>query len=404
MAQRSGSDASSALSRAWETYLAGLDEIRQGLLACEWATDPAEPVRAQHFLLQAQAAAWNLVLAPDPARPAFQLGTVFEPNVYSWLMPNPDCVYRYAFVEGARPFEITGRTGAAHIAELQVIGGFWGDPDLKLLGSHDLAPLTAGAGAEFRLSVGPEAPRAGGTWIRTDPSRTNTLILREIFVDWQAPGVSRLAIDPLDEPPAPENPSESALAARLAASLRMIRFCVDAFSTGLTRRVLDAVGWNRFQLVDTSRDEAAANPAIGYVPAVYELARDEALVIELDPPEARYWNVHLGDLWWQVADFTQRQSSLNARQVARDADGKVRVVIASEDPGVAHWLDPCGALRGVALVRWHTSRGAPVPSLARVPLARLRDHLPPGTREISPAQRRLALRARRHGVLRRYAP
>ena len=122
MAQRAGSDASSLLARAWETTLAGLDEIRQGLLACAWARHPAEAVRAQRFLLQAQAAAWNLVVAPDPARPAFQLGTVFEPNVYTWLMPNPDCVYRYAFVDGSRPFEIRGVTGAAHIVELQVIG------------------------------------------------------------------------------------------------------------------------------------------------------------------------------------------------------------------------------------------------------------------------------------------
>src|SRR5262245_40617170 len=319
-------------------------------------------------------------------------------------MPNPDCVYRYAFVDGARTFEVTGRTGAAHLVELQVIGGFWGDPDLKLLGSTDLAPLASGAGGDFRLHVGPEAPRAGGTWIRTDPSRTNTLILRELFVDWEAPGISRLAIDPLEEAPAADGPSEAALAARLAASLRMIRFCVDAFSTGLTRRVLDAVGWNRFQLVDTSRDEDAANPAIGYVPAIYRLRPDEALVIALVPPEARYWNVHLGDLWWQVADFTQRQSSLNHRQVEPDPDGQVRLVVSARDPGVANWLDPVGALEGVALVRWHSSRGSPVPSIQRVPLALLRDHLPATTREVSPAERWQALRERRHGVLRRYMP
>jgi len=404
MAVASDPDAPALLARAWEDYARGIEELRRTLLACEWAHDPAEQVRAHHFLLQAQAAAFNLVVAPDPERPAFLLGTVFEPNVYTWLMPNPDCIYRYAFVDGARSFEISGRASAAEIVELQAIGGFWGDPDLKLLGSQDLGRLEAAADGAFRLFVGPDPPRAGGPWIRTDPSRVNTLILREIFAEWSTPGASKVMIEPLGDPPASRGPSAPALAARLAASVRMIRFCLDAFSTGLTRRVLAAVGWNRFQLVDTSRDADAANPAIGYVPAIYELARDEALVVTLEPPEARYWNVHLGDLWWQVADFTQRQSSLNGRQVERDADGRVRAVISFEDPGVANWLDPCGAHKGVALVRWHTSRACPVPELSRVPLARLRDHLPSGTRTVSPAERRRHLDARRRGILRRYTP
>src|SRR5262245_51698392 len=102
-----------ALSRDWERWARGIEELRRELLACEWAQDPDEALRAHRFLLQAQAAAYNLVVAPDPSRPAFQLGTVFEPNVYTWLMPNPDCVYRYAFVDGARSFEISGRTGEA---------------------------------------------------------------------------------------------------------------------------------------------------------------------------------------------------------------------------------------------------------------------------------------------------
>jgi hypothetical protein len=397
-------DSATALAQAWERHACAIDEIRRGLLALEWAREPAEQVRAQRLLLQAQAAAYNLVIAPDPRRPAFLLNTVFEPNLYTWLMPNPDCLYRYAFVDGARRFEIRGLAGRAPIVELQVIGGFWGDPDLKLLGSTDLGSVAPGSDGSFRLVVGPERPRPGEPWIQTDPSRVNTLLLREIFADWEAPGASKVRIEPLDDPPASEGPSAAALAARLDACARMIRFCLEAFSTGLTRRVLDAVGWNRFQLVDTSRDEDAANPAIGYVPAIYELGEGEALVVTVEPPEARYWNVHLGDLWWQVADFTQRQSSLNGGQVEPDADGRVRAVIAAEDPAVPNWLDPCGASRGVALVRWHTSRSAPVPSLERVPLARLREHLPAGTREVSRAERQEALRARREGVLRRYTP
>jgi hypothetical protein len=154
MTRMSDPDTSTLLTRAWESHANGIDEIRRSLLARSWAHDPAERVRAQQFLMQAQAAAFNLVVAPDPLRPAFLLNTVFEPNLYTWLMPNPDCVYRYAFVDGARSYRITGRTGQAAIVELQVIGGFWGDPDLKLFGNHDLTHASSGDGA-FEIFVGP---------------------------------------------------------------------------------------------------------------------------------------------------------------------------------------------------------------------------------------------------------
>jgi hypothetical protein len=82
----------------------------------------------------------------------------------------------------------------------------------------------------------------------------------------------------------------------------------------------------------------------------------------------------------------------------------VRLVVSVEDPGVANWLDPGGTRRGVALVRWHSARTSPVPSMTLTPFARLRDHLPSTTREVSPAERKRRLHERRRGVLRRYVP
>jgi hypothetical protein len=73
-------------------------------------------------------------------------------------------------------------------------------------------------------------------------------------------------------------------------------------------------------------------------------------------------------------------------------------VISLEDPGVHNWLDPGGTLQGMLIGRWYDCDTRPIPTLTRVPLRRLWDHLPPDAARISPAERAAALSARRIGA------
>ena len=104
-----------------------------------------------------------------------------------------------------------------------------------------------------------------------------------------------------------------------------------------------------------------------------ELEDDEALLIEVAPPEALYWSVSLGNYWWETIDYANRQSSLNGHQAVLDADGVFRAVVAHSDPGVANWLDTAGNHQGAMIFRWLRADGAPVPTTRVVPLAGLRD-------------------------------
>lgn len=396
-------DGADRLDAAWHAHRARVEALRERMLASPLAADPADRLRAHGWLLQAEAAAYNMAIAPRPSHPKLLLSTVFEPNVYSWLLPNADFLYRYAFLDGARRFRIRGRMGSAHFLEAQTIRGFWGDPDLKLLASYDLDRFEHGPDGSLEIAVGPTKPADCPNWIATDPSSDrNTLILREAFYDWASETRAELSLEPEDGPLAPAERSAESLAERLDAASRMLEFCFQAFSGGLTQEVLDAVGTNRFRLIDTSRDEHAANPSAGYVPAVYALAEDEALVVEVAAPQARYWNLHLGDVWWQVTDYANRQSSLNGRQVATDPDGRVRIVVSARDPGVANWLDTAGIARGVALLRWYFTRDYPEPAARVVRFDDLGSCLPAGTRRVSPAERRNSIAARRAVLQRRY--
>jgi hypothetical protein len=104
----------------------------------------------------------------------------------------------------------------------------------------------------------------------------------------------------------------------------------------------------------------------------------------------------------QALDYLNRQSSLNKAQTRVDTDGKVRVVLAHRDPGVPNWLEAIGGGFGYLLLRWYFGSGVVVPTITRVPLASLRDHLPPDTPTVTPEQRAAVLTVRRRSGKRRF--
>jgi hypothetical protein len=391
------------LDSAWRTYTEGIEALRRTLHAMPIARTPADHAAADRWLIQAQAAAHALVLAPDPRRPTFLVHNLFEPHVFNWLLPNPDFLYRYAFLDGAGSYRIEGLRRNTHFLDAQTLRGFWGDPDMRLMDSHSLDEVGTLPDGRIEIHVGPE-PRPGqAAWIRTDPSAARiTLIVREAFYDWEKERRSDLRIEPLARSPQAGPPDAAETARRLEAALRMIRFCHQTFSGQLTADVVAAVGTNRFRLIDTSRDEAAANPTAGYVPAVFELESDEALILEFEIPRSTYWGLQVGDVWWQAADYVDRQSSLNGRQVEPDSDGRARIVLCAEDPGVPNWLDTAGLSRGVVLLRWYRADRHPVPTAKIVGRDRIASALPAETPRITPDERRRRLAIRRESVLRRY--
>ena len=91
-------------------------------------------------------------------------------------------------------------------------------------------------------------------------------------------------------------------------------------------------------------------------------------------------------------DWTHAQTSLNRSQAVLDhdgvdADGVLRVVVSTTDPGVANWMDTTGYRTGVVQCREIGSVEVPELTARVVPLASLRDHLPPDTAFVSPEER-----------------
>lgn len=387
-----------ALDAAWSDYQSALESLRHRLLALDAGSEAGW--QAHRLLLEAQAAAYNLVMAPQLDRPRFQTETVFSPHLYDWIMPNPDFRYRYAFVAGDGTYEITGRLGSSHFLDAQLIRGFFGDPAIQLLENYDLRKLAAPDGT-LRVTLSAARPAGDAPWIRLSPGAMNSLIVRECFYDWpqEAGATLEIAAPAAAAPAAPLG--EAAFIARLGAAARMMEFCSRTFGPEFCQGIAAQVGENRFLLLDTHRDEDAANPKAAYIPAAYRLEPGAALVISMAAPKADYWSLHLTDRWSRTLDYLDHQSSLNGRQLQADGDGRIRVVVSIADPGVANWLDPVGVAHGMILLRWYGGRDNPVPVIDPVPLDRLAQRLPPDTARVDAAGRAATLRRRRQAVLAR---
>ena len=135
----------------------------------------------------------------------------------------------------------------------------------------------------------------------------------------------------------------------------------------------------------------------------WSLDPDEAMIVEFEVPDARYWQLQLCDVWFRTMDWATRQTGLNHAQAFVHADGKVRFVIAHQDPGVQNWIDTSGHPEGMIQYRYIWTQSQPAPNVQIVSFDEIGSALPSDTPAFSADERRDAL-AIRHRHLQRREP
>ncbi len=303
---------------------------------------------------------------------------------------------------GDAGYRVYGTPGTARYVGLQVMSGIAATANVVL------GELAGDRGGRVELLLSPEAPapEAGAAhpinWVQLPPDATS-LVVRQFFYDWTSEEPARLDIECLRSP-APTRQAEPLSAAGVARKLVAVGEFVEA-SIGFWLDVEDsgrAQGVNVFRPPVNPTEMGAAAESVT-VWGSWELEPDEALVIEVTPPDALYWSISLGNHWWETIDYAARQTSLNGFQAVIDDDGVFRAVVCQRDPGIANWLDTAGHRQGPAICRWVRADGAPVPTTQVVKVDDVATVLPPGTKRLDAAARQATIAARRAGVRRRFA-
>ncbi|HEX9682476.1 MAG TPA: hypothetical protein VGA13_05305 [Acidimicrobiales bacterium] len=372
---------------SWRDVMAAVGELPR-LLSDAPDAEAAEGVR---YLLRFVAAGIRICVEADDTD-APMLTRSIEHRM-SWGLDNPDTTYLYSRLAPTGTYRLSGSRGSARHLEIQVNSGHQGDGDFA-----GWEATWWRTGDDLGSTVDVEIPPTeGGSF----------LLIRQYFSDWwsEEPAVLDLQRVDVGLPPPPLDPTT--LEQRLGLLAQWLRggaSCWDELSRGLIGGVApDATEWTVQPFLPP--DSASGLKGQAYGMGGWRCASDEALVLTVAPPAARYWGVSLCDRYWQSIDFGQRQSSLNDSQAVADddLDSRFTMVVAHDDPGVANWLDPGGRSAGSLAVRYLMPRSETLPAVhvRRMALDELDGALPPGLARVDPAERQGALRRRQQAISRR---
>ena len=274
--------------------------------------------------------------------------------------PNPDGNYYLAMIRGDRRYRITGARGTSAYLGFQVLAGTGLTPRRmsNYVSDTDLA-LTSG---EFALVLSADEPSdlAGAKWVHI-PDDASSVVVREYLGDRGSEKLATLRIEALDPGPlAPLTDDElaeqfTAMAwtlMKLATLHRTIKpELLERPNTLMTAEAAD------LGAADTTPDNL-------YMMGTFRLDPGQALVLDIEPPDTRYWNVTLENIWHECLEPRRRRSSVTNRAVQPDSDGRVRIAISAEDFGFGHWLDTGGRQRGFVVLRWLDNPNPPVVSVS----------------------------------------
>jgi hypothetical protein len=382
--------------RAWAEFCDRLRAAGEIVLAPGAPDTPLD--RAEGFRYLATLAAAGI-------RHAFDLADVDRPrflrnpdSASKWGAENADNVYLLAKIRSDRSYRIVGRRNRAYTFLIETKEGYMQLGQARNFATLEASELEIGPDGRFEIALSRD--RRPGNWLPLHPDATQVLI-RQYLWDWENEEPAEFRIFQEESAGLPAEPLEPVRVARLLDeaghwTLSTAQVWAD-WVAGLRRDHVPGRLAKALRFVGGADDIRYGNDA-------YRLAPDEALVLEFEPPDARYWHVQLVDLWFGTMDYTNRVTSLNGQQLRADADGRVRVVIAHRDPGVPNWLDTAGHLEGLIQYRYIWTKNDPEPSARIVHEGDVRAALPPGTPRVSPEERRRTIARRQAHVAWRERP
>ncbi len=278
---------------------------------------------------------------------------------------NPDNLYMTARVKGTLEYRVKGNRGTVPTINFATKKGGYQKAGSTMLGTGflDGNELQIDAAGNFEILLSARKP-ASSNWLSMEPE-TNLLLVRQTFHDRQGEQPAQLAIEHVgtDSTPPPLDPAR--FASQLMAAAQFTENTARLFCDWAARFKRDHC--NTLPLGNQAMYQAAGgDPNIVYYHGYWELADDEAMVIETSLPPCEFWNFQVDNYWMESLDYLHHRIHVNCHGAQRNEDGSVTIVIAHRDPGHANWLTTAGHRLGTSLFRLIGAQGAPARIETRV--------------------------------------
>lgn len=377
------------LAQAWGHLQERLNAAEQLVRSTPVNKNRLDHASGMRHLMVLLAVGTDMALRADPD-PVLAVNRASMDDVVTWGLECPDCVYLNASLRAGETYRLFGNRGTARYVGLQTMDGIAATANCLV---DDLDVDTDG-----RFEAILSADEHEGNWLLLAGEHP-TLTVRNFFYDWDTEVPASLRIERVGDEVVPEVRS-----VELDTSVAQQLYALGDFVHDNLKFFLDFGAMppaNGFipPMDMTEMGAAAENrPVIGR----FELEPDEALILEVQPPDGVYWSISLGNPWLETIHYGRHQSSLNGHQAVIDPDGVFRAVISATDPGVANWLDTAGHSNGAMLLRCVRTKTAPVPDTRVVKVDDVVAALPADTTMTTSAERAHVIDARRRAVHQRF--
>lgn len=345
------------LAKSWRAFCEQLAEAGEILDRPDAPTGPLDQAEGLRYLSRLTRTALNMLV--DSSDPDFPRLFLLCDDAIKIGADNPDNLYQQIVVRGDRDYRITGRCNSVPYFSIGSKANRYAiDGTMVSTGEVELADLEIAADGSFEVIVSKtEKP---GNWLPMADD-TTLLIIRQTFNDKKTEVAADVQVERIsDGPSAPAILNPETIEAQLGGAAAWVRGTANTFAN-----------WTRWFMEQPNRiyegkeqafyQQAGGDPKIWYGHLYYDLAPDEALVIEAKPPKCRFWNFQLDNWWMESMDHVNRKVWVNGAQAKYEEDGSVIIVCADRDPGYGNWIDLSGHRVGTALWRWIEAEEHPVP-------------------------------------------
>lgn len=408
------------LKAAWKQFCGNLEEAGEQVFKDYNPASPRQRADGFRFLTQNLSQAFDLALETKNTK---------YPVIHAFCGPfrklggdNAEYTYQQAWIDGDSVYRISGNRGTSRFFNIAVQGlrpetnpnkpgwrnlhePFGDTPEANLFG-HD---MVIGWDGSFEVQIGGDRPdpQLCPNWLPTTPD-TRKLFIRNGFDDWsETPARIRIERIGMTEPRPVPTPNEMMAAMKWAGN----------FVTGMMR---DNPDWAYTHAEDLNPDAPNHFPTSrrDFKDPVYNVEKDRmrgrsvySMCWKLEPDEVMIIEWEKNDLFWMMTnmgtflnsmDYLYRPISYTPSRTKVDSDGKIRLVMAHQDPGFYNWIDTQGFERGVLVNRNQATDYITEFNTKVVKFTDLGQHMPADAVRVTPAEREKLMLLRFHAITRRY--
>ncbi|MFC0863156.1 DUF1214 domain-containing protein [Sphaerimonospora cavernae] len=343
----------------WDEFCDRLREAGRTLIDEAAPQDPFNQAEGVRYLIRLlRYASINSIEYSDPFYPQFT--NALDPHMKCKIgADNPDNIYMRANVSGKYRYRISGTRGTVPLLTFgSKANRYHIDGTMASTGELHGDDIPVDADGRFSFIASKDRPESGA-WLPLADDTTN-ITGRQSFQDRSSEIPAEVAIELIDEEPRPAPLDPDRFARQLDLVTAFVRGTAQTFST-----------WTKMfmarpnELPDWGQDffqQAGGDPTIFYIHGYWDLAEDEAWVIETEVPDCEYWNFVLQNWWMESLDHDRMNTYINNHTGKLNPDGTLTIVVSAKDPGFGNWISTGFHRQGTALLRWVKADHHPLPT------------------------------------------